>query len=248
MPWFYYALLPVFFVGFLLVPGSVGAIACFLIVNITPQRRKQALAAVLAVLVVGGGVWVYQTLDEMRRPRSNRDALQWLDARFAFSRAPLMPSHWMTRGLQAAARGDPASAAYPLALLWANGLMLYVAAAATAGRLYRRGYSRLATGGSIRKRYGAAWLDRAGRTADKDGRHAWASVRSFLDDLAVLSEMFDLVVAGRHHQRGEWKSLEEHEQGFRNGPGFQEFFAAVRPFFYEIDEMKHYGRTAVASA
>ena len=30
VPWFYYALLPVFFVGFLLVPGSVGAIACFL--------------------------------------------------------------------------------------------------------------------------------------------------------------------------------------------------------------------------
>ncbi len=161
VPWYYYALLPVFFLGFLLVPGSVGALACFVIVNITPQRRKQVLAAVLAVLVVGGGVWVYQTLDEMRRPRSNRDALQWLDARFAFSRAPLMPSHWMTRGLQAAARGDLASAAYPLALLWANGLMLYVAAAATAGRLYRRGYSRLATGGSIRKRYGAAWLDRA---------------------------------------------------------------------------------------
>jgi len=48
--------------------------------------------------------------------------------------------------------------------------------------------------------------------------------------------------------RIEWKSLEEHEQGFRNSPGCQEFFAAVRPFFNEIDEMKHYGRTAVASA
>lgn len=48
--------------------------------------------------------------------------------------------------------------------------------------------------------------------------------------------------------RIEWKSLEEHEQGFRNSPGFQEFFAAVRPFFNEIDEMKHYERTAVASA
>jgi ABC-2 type transport system permease protein len=73
-----------------------------------------------------------------------------------------MPSHWMTRGLQAAARGDLAAAAYPLALLWANGLMAYVLAAAAAARFYRRGYNRLATGGAIRKRYGgAAWLDRA---------------------------------------------------------------------------------------
>ena len=48
--------------------------------------------------------------------------------------------------------------------------------------------------------------------------------------------------------RIEWTSVEEHEQGFRNSSGFQEFFAAIRPFFNQIDEMKHYGRTAVASA
>jgi ABC-2 type transport system permease protein len=162
VPWFYYALLPVYFVGFLLVPGSVGAVACFLIVNVTPQRRKQVLAAVVAIVIVGGIQWTYRTLQEVRHPPSSRDALQWLDARFAFSRAPLMPSHWMTRGIQAAARGDVIGAAYPLALLWSNGLMAYVAAAYAASRLYRRGYNRLATGGAIRKRFGrAAWLDRA---------------------------------------------------------------------------------------
>ena len=53
---------------------------------------------------------------------------------------------------------------------------------------------------------------------------------------------------GHYILRIEWKSVEEHEQGFRNSPGFREFFAAVRPFFNQIDEMKHYGRTAVASA
>jgi ABC-2 type transport system permease protein len=160
VPWYYYALLPVFFVGFLLVPGSVGAIACFLIVNITPQRRKQVLAAVIALLVLGALWWTYDTFQEVRNPRSNRDALAWLDARFAFSRAAIMPSHWMTRGLQAAARGDLAGAAYPLALLWANGLMLYVGAAYAARRLYRRGFNRIATGGAIRRRYGATRIDR----------------------------------------------------------------------------------------
>jgi heme-degrading monooxygenase HmoA len=40
--------------------------------------------------------------------------------------------------------------------------------------------------------------------------------------------------------RIEWDSLEGHEQGFRSSPAFPEFFAAVKPFFSEIDEMKHY--------
>src|SRR5206468_11398196 len=37
VPWAYYALLPVFLIGFLLLPGSIGAIACFLIVNVAPH-------------------------------------------------------------------------------------------------------------------------------------------------------------------------------------------------------------------
>jgi heme-degrading monooxygenase HmoA len=40
--------------------------------------------------------------------------------------------------------------------------------------------------------------------------------------------------------RIEWDSLEGHEKGFRGSPGFAEFFSAVRPFFTDIDEMKHY--------
>jgi heme-degrading monooxygenase HmoA len=40
--------------------------------------------------------------------------------------------------------------------------------------------------------------------------------------------------------RIEWDSLEGHEQGFRSSPRFPEFFAAVKPFFSEIEEMKHY--------
>ena|SRR2546421_8720490 len=51
----------------------------------------------------------------------------------------------------------------------------------------------------------------------------------------------------RYILRIEWDSLEGHEQGFRQSPEFQAFFAAVRPFFDEIEEMRHYDRTAVAS-
>jgi quinol monooxygenase YgiN len=40
--------------------------------------------------------------------------------------------------------------------------------------------------------------------------------------------------------RIEWDSVEGHEQGFRKSPRFMEFFAAVKPFFQQIQEMKHY--------
>ncbi|HEX4402098.1 MAG TPA: antibiotic biosynthesis monooxygenase [Galbitalea sp.] len=40
--------------------------------------------------------------------------------------------------------------------------------------------------------------------------------------------------------RIEWDSIEGHERGFRGGPAFAEFFAAVKPFLEQIVEMKHY--------
>lgn len=40
--------------------------------------------------------------------------------------------------------------------------------------------------------------------------------------------------------RINWDSIEGHEQGFRTSPDFRTFFEAVKPFFGQIDEMKHY--------
>ncbi len=47
--------------------------------------------------------------------------------------------------------------------------------------------------------------------------------------------------------RIEGSSVAEHEQGFRQSPAFQQFVAAVKPFFEEIQEMRHYEPTAIAS-
>lgn len=48
--------------------------------------------------------------------------------------------------------------------------------------------------------------------------------------------------------RIQWDSLDGHMQGFRTGPDFPAFFAAVRPFVDQIAEMKHYRATAVVAA
>jgi ABC-2 type transport system permease protein len=52
-PWYFYFVLPLYFLGFVLLPGSIGAILCLLIVNFVPRRRKELL--ILAIVVVLAG-------------------------------------------------------------------------------------------------------------------------------------------------------------------------------------------------
>jgi len=165
--WLFFALLPLYFVGFVLLPGCLGSLICLLIVNFVPRQRKQALIA-LALLVLGlVGLWVYRTSGVLHRPGDARTVVNELLGSLSIGQGVFVPSHWMTQGLQAAAQGSfltsprgEAGALYYLALIWSNGLLVYLLTAWAAARLYRRGYNRLTTGGSLRKRYGGAWLDR----------------------------------------------------------------------------------------
>src|SRR5205085_11417411 len=106
------------------------------------------------------GYWLYRTMTAAKEGFADRDKLQGLFDLFALTRGDLSPSDWMSRGLLAVAGGEWQQALLPLALIWANGLMLYVVAAYAAKRLYRRGFNRMATGGDMRQRYGGSLADR----------------------------------------------------------------------------------------
>src|SRR5262249_27665582 len=125
-----------------------------------PQHRKHVLLVTGLFILAFVGIWIYRVNYALQVEILNRDIIQQFYGQIAFARGPLTPSHWMTRGLQAAARADLAEAGYRLALIWSNGLFGYILATWLAGRLYRRGYNRMATGGSLRRRYGGLWLDR----------------------------------------------------------------------------------------
>ncbi|MHB1422530.1 MAG: putative ABC transporter permease subunit [Gemmataceae bacterium] len=148
--WYFYVLLPLFFLGFVLLPGSLGGLAALLIVNFFPRRRKQVLAVCLIALLLALAWWLYRALksspaelwrDEMR------EAVSRLLSYFHFTRNPLAPSHWVSLGLRRLARGEVGVSLYYLALIWCNGFFCYLIAAAASARLYRRGYNRATTGG-----------------------------------------------------------------------------------------------------
>lgn len=46
--------------------------------------------------------------------------------------------------------------------------------------------------------------------------------------------------------RIEWDSVEGHMVGFRKGPHFPAFYAAIAAFVPNIEEMRHYERTEVS--
>jgi ABC-2 type transport system permease protein len=159
-PWYFYAVMPLFFLGFVLLPGSLGALATLLIVNFLPRHKKQALGIIIGALGLAIVAWVVRTLQEAGQNQFGTRA--WFDnlvGEVAAVRDRLVPVQWIGLGLKAAAVGELDGMIYYLVLVWSNGLMLYLGTVWLARKLYRRGFNRVATGATFRKRYGGAWLD-----------------------------------------------------------------------------------------
>jgi ABC-2 type transport system permease protein len=157
-PWPFYAVLLVFLLAFVLIPGSMGAVGAILVAHFFPRRRRTVLVLGAAALVLCG-IWLVA-----RVVGTPGDALthEWLDAllsRLAFSQHPLLPGRWMSVGLIGAARGDWSSSSFYLMVLSAHALLGYLIAAVIARDLYRASYSRVQGGRSSRRRIGWYGLD-----------------------------------------------------------------------------------------
>jgi ABC-2 type transport system permease protein len=159
-PWYYYIVLPLFFVGFLLIPGSIGALACLALVNLLPRHRRHFLIGVCVLAVIAFIAWMVHWTSQTRElGLGTRTWFESLLNELAILGGRLVPFHWMSRGIKYAALGRPDQMAYNLGLVWSFGLFSYVVTVWIAGKLYRRGFNRLASGGSLRKSYGGHWLD-----------------------------------------------------------------------------------------
>lgn len=72
------------------------------------------------------------------------------------------------------------------------------------------------------------------------GKHLGAAPECLGYDLTQCDEEPNSFILRIH-----WASAEAHMEGFRRGPNFPPFFAAIRDFVQEIAEMRHYSPTGL---
>jgi ABC-2 type transport system permease protein len=157
-PWEFYILFCAFLLAFVLIPGSLGAVAAVLVANFLPRRRKTVL------LFGGAGLALAGITLAVRAVHTPGEAFtrDWLDAllgQLAFSQHPLLPSRWMSHGLIEAASGNWRDGLFYLMVTATNAGLGYLIAAVVARDLYRQGYSRVQGGRSSRRRIGLYALD-----------------------------------------------------------------------------------------
>src|SRR5256885_1243897 len=90
-PWYFYLLLPLFFLGFILLPGAVGALLCLLIVNCFPRRKRQMVLLGILGLVLLATWFLTQSMTSLRAGALSRDEVQVLIGRFGVAQSPLLP-------------------------------------------------------------------------------------------------------------------------------------------------------------
>jgi ABC-2 type transport system permease protein len=154
----FYAMFLAYLVSFVLIAGSLGAVAAIAVANVFPRRQKLVLgASVIGTLgsMVALGIRLWTAPGEAL----SGDWLSGVQDRLAFCQNPLWPSRWMSAGLSAAARGDWSRGWYYLMVLSAHGGLCYLAAAAMARDLYFRGYSRVQGNRNARRRIGLYAFD-----------------------------------------------------------------------------------------
>ncbi len=156
--WKFYAIFPVFFLAFVLIPGGLGAVGAICVATFLPRRQKTVIGVAvvgLLLLLVFFGWRVWRTPGEVL----STDWLDGLLGRLEFSRHPLWPSRWMSVGLVASVRGEWETGLFYLGIVIAHGALAYLIAAVVARDLYRLGYSRVQGGRTSRRRIGFYGLD-----------------------------------------------------------------------------------------
>jgi len=168
--WPYYAVILPFMVSFAVIPATVGAILCLLLVLWMPRLRSQVLPLAVAVVCVAA-LWFGWTM--AGRPPGEAQPATWFQqtlSRLSITEHKLLPSWWLSSGLLEAARtgrgadergGSMLEALSFLGLLISNAMVVQLLARWIAGRVYRLGYSQVIASVPVRRRRPLGWFDRA---------------------------------------------------------------------------------------
>lgn len=149
-PLVFYPMLAAFYVPFVVIPAAIGAIVTMALVRFLGGVRRGPLAGfgLLALALL----FAYFR-GKLRTPDlADTATIQAIIDVMGRTQSPLLPSHWLARGVLSAATGDAGEAVFYFLLLAANALLLTWLAAQAAEAWFFTGWSALADGGETRRR------------------------------------------------------------------------------------------------
>ncbi len=167
VPWYYYPFAVALATLLVCLATELGAFFALVVGALMPRDSRKALIAVCAALIGLAVLWFAPLSGQLENQPLGEGAIRSVMRRIAFCQHWALPSHWVSRGMMAAAQGEIREATYLGALLLSNVLFLGVVVYRLAFYIYRPGWLR-ARAASSRKRW--RW---SGLAADLVGKAAF---------------------------------------------------------------------------
>ena len=134
-PDLFYPLFVAFFLFFVPIPGAAGLVAAWLTARFLPRTLRKSAVMVLSGLVLVTAIWCLRTIHRIEGAGGH-----WLNAflfRMDFVQSALLPSTWITKGLDHAMHNRLRPSCMYLLLIAANTLFLsWLAVRITSRRLF----------------------------------------------------------------------------------------------------------------
>jgi ABC-2 type transport system permease protein len=106
LPAQFYLLSFVFFLAFMFIPASLGALLTMLLTNYLPNIRRKAIPLLMMLGLALLAYAVFRTLEIRNRTTAELRLVYEVFEEIEFTRIPLLPSYWVTRGILLLSQGE----------------------------------------------------------------------------------------------------------------------------------------------
>lgn len=141
--WYYYPLFVGHFVGFVLIPSTLGVLAAWLVALWGPRRPSTVFLWMLVILLF---VIAVVALRVAYQPGVMRRWIEALRMQLSVSKQPLLPSTWTANGIVAAMERRVDVSLFYLGVVLANSIFFAWLTVNLIGRSWARSYSRAQRG------------------------------------------------------------------------------------------------------
>ena len=146
-PWYFYPLFFAFFLSFVPIPAAMGLAGAAATARWFPRNPRRLLLVLATVLVVVVSLWAWN-LTRTVHP----DTADWLDrffVRVKFLQSALLPSAWVSNGIEEALQDRPGVALGYLLVTLSNGLLLSIVVVKLSSRRFILAFDRAHSGSGL---------------------------------------------------------------------------------------------------